>query len=192
MSINSKQVYRFGYLKSEQWKSVRLEALVREKGKCQICGEFSISNDAHHIWYPERLVETKEHHLVVLCRACHAFVHAVFPECDQSDECAGIERWNRFSRAVQAWRRMKIEIFRSGIDIDSPPGERASELRIAYATLKKRHQDTMALLAAYQAKLTEHPSGDFRIRAVNMLREIESWAEAYEKIHLTDFPAKAK
>jgi len=71
MGIEGKHAYRFVYLKSEKWQNVRIEALAREGGKCQICGEESISNDAHHVWYPESIWETRSENLVILCRPCH-------------------------------------------------------------------------------------------------------------------------
>jgi hypothetical protein len=122
MSIEGKHSYRFGYLKSEQWQNVRLEALVREKGKCQICGEESISNDAHHIWYPERIYETRPENLVVLCRPCHDFIHSMIPDCKTKDEDAGRQMWLKFSNAIIAWRRDKLSIFGTtdGIKIVNP------------------------------------------------------------------------
>jgi len=111
VSIASKHAYRFGYLKSEKWELVRLEALVREKGKCQICGEESISNDAHHVWYPENIYKTTVDHLAVMCRPCHNFVHAIMPECKTRDEATGIRNWITFRNAIAAWRLEKHELF---------------------------------------------------------------------------------
>ena len=113
MSIESKHAYRFGYLKSEQWKNVRIEALARERGMCQICREESISNDAHHIWYPENIYETTERHLVILCRPCHDFVHLMLPECKTRDEDEGIAQWTRFRNAVLTWRIEHMKLFSS-------------------------------------------------------------------------------
>lgn len=111
MSIESKHAYRYGYLKSEEWQNVRIEALAREGGKCQVCGEESIGNDAHHIWYPENIYLTKEHHLVILCRDCHNFVHAVRPECKTRDEVKGKVEWKVFIDAVVLWRSSKLPVF---------------------------------------------------------------------------------
>lgn len=77
MSIDSKHAYRFVYLRSEKWSSVRLEALVRCGGKCLICGEASVSNDAHHIFYPSSFWDTTVDDVVILCRPCHELVHAI-------------------------------------------------------------------------------------------------------------------
>jgi hypothetical protein len=119
MSIDGKHAYRFGFLKSEKWQAVRLEALSREKAKCQICNEESIFNDAHHVWYPENIYDTEEQHLVILCRPCHEFIHDFLPECKTSDAESGIANWIKFSRAMIAWRVKKAYTFKSiNIDLD--------------------------------------------------------------------------
>lgn len=75
MGIPSKHSYRFVYLKSEEWKDVRIEALARDGAKCQLCGFESVSNDAHHIHYPKSFWDTKSDDLIILCRPCHNFIH---------------------------------------------------------------------------------------------------------------------
>lgn len=77
MGIEAKHSYWFGYLKSEQWQTVRIEALAREKGRCQICSIFSPHNDAHHIEYPSSIWDTKSDHLVIVCRPCHNLIHSI-------------------------------------------------------------------------------------------------------------------
>lgn len=133
MSIESKHAYRFGYLKSEQWRNIRIEALAREKGMCQICREESISNDAHHVWYPENIYETTERHLVILCRPCHEFVHSMLPECKTRDEDEGIAQWTRFRNAILTWRVEHMKLFCSteGLKVVS-----AKDLRAELARLK--------------------------------------------------------
>lgn len=136
MSVESKHAYRFGYLKSEKWASVRLQALVRESGKCQICSEESIYNDAHHIWYPNDIYETAESHLVILCRPCHEFIHAILPECKTGDEELGRSTWIRFRNAIDTWRRFKSQ------SLDQPGSmfEKTSVLRKKYKALLKKYQ----------------------------------------------------
>jgi len=75
VSIARKHAYRFGYLKSEQWQNVRLEVLVRDGGKCRMCGHFSLSNDVHHCYYPKDVWETQPTHCITLCRECHDKIH---------------------------------------------------------------------------------------------------------------------
>lgn len=147
MSIESKHAYRFGFLKSEKWQAVRLEALLREKGKCQICQDESIYNDAHHIWYPENIYDTREFHLVILCRPCHDFVHATFPECKTRDEEAGCEIWMKFYRAVITWRTSKLFLFSGddGSDIPVSPFT-PKELRIAHKQALKKLNHALDLL----------------------------------------------
>lgn len=133
MSIESKHAYRFGYLKSEQWRNVRIEALARDRGLCQICREESISNDAHHVWYPDNIYETTERHLVILCRPCHEFIHAMLPECKTRDEDEGIAQWTRFKNAIVTWRVEHMKLFCSteGLKVVS-----ARDLRAELARLK--------------------------------------------------------
>lgn len=135
MSIEGKHHYRFKYLKSEAWQTVRIEALAREKGKCQICGEESISNDAHHMWYPESIYETRAEHLVILCRPCHDFIHSMIPECKTRDEEEGRGNWLKFSNAIVAWRKNKLALFGTadGLKIPNP-----KSLREAYEKLKNQ------------------------------------------------------
>lgn len=134
MSIESKHAYRFQYLKSDCWKLVRLEALVREGGKCQICGEESISNDAHHIWYPESVWDTTQENLVVLCRPCHDLLHALTPDCKTRDEGIGRQRWIDFRNAMDAWKLKKLA---EGCDLEGPM--KTQGLRQAYKVLKKKY-----------------------------------------------------
>ena len=84
---------------------------MRESGRCQICSEESTSNDAHHIWYPKNVYETKARQLVVLCRDCHNFIHATFPDGNASDEQDGFEKWSKFKSAILLWRRGKLRLF---------------------------------------------------------------------------------
>lgn len=68
--------YRDRYLKSEQWRTTRSEAMVLAKAVCQLCGYQSINNDAHYIFYPPNWEETRAQHLRILCRECHEKLHA--------------------------------------------------------------------------------------------------------------------
>lgn len=139
VSIESKHAYRFGYLKSEQWSNVRLEALAREGGKCQICKEESISNDAHHIWYPENIYETRAENLVILCRCCHDFVHSMMPDCKTRDEQEGRELWLKFSNAIFVWRSSKwsAEDFIAATSNNVPPSTLRKKLGEMGAELNK-------------------------------------------------------
>lgn len=144
MSIEAKHAYRFGYLKSEEWKTVRIEALARERGRCQICGDESVFNDAHHIWYPEDIYDTTAKHLAVLCRPCHDFMHAMRPECKTRDEEKGRSEWTAFQTAVGAWVYAKRQtlVFQGGS---------VADLRKAYNELKAKNRDAHSLLPILNA-----------------------------------------
>jgi hypothetical protein len=108
MGIEHKHAYRFVYLKSDEWQNVRLEALVREEGKCQICGCESVFNDAHHVVYPKSFWDTETRHLVILCRPCHNVAHAFISNKQKSDSDKWSE-WNHLVSVLKEWQRDKIE-----------------------------------------------------------------------------------
>lgn len=93
MGIAAKHAYRFGFLKSEKWESIRLESLVIHDAKCYICGHRSIFNDVHHALYRSKWSETKPSECFPLCRSCHNLMHAK----------VGCEfTWSTFRTAVKA------------------------------------------------------------------------------------------
>lgn len=75
MSVAGKHSYRFGFLKSEHWEIVRVEALARDDAKCQLCGCRSLDNDEHHLMYRLNWENTESQDLVTLCRDCHDIIH---------------------------------------------------------------------------------------------------------------------
>lgn len=77
--VDRRHYYRFKFLKSEQWQTARSAALADADGRCALCLHRDISNDAHHVWYPRNIWQTKAEHLVILCRECHTLVHSVLP-----------------------------------------------------------------------------------------------------------------
>lgn len=117
MGVEHKHAYRFVFLHSEKWSTVRLEALLREKAKCQICGEESISNDAHHIHYPSSVWNTEESDLVILCRDCHDLTHKIFTlkksKVDSMKDflqlVSSIAVWRIQRYGIQHHRRIPIE-----------------------------------------------------------------------------------
>lgn len=170
MSIEGKHAYRFGYLKSEKWQNVRLEALAREKAKCQICDEESISNDAHHMWYPENVYETTEAHLVILCRPCHDFIHTMIPDCKTSDEQAGREHWLKFANAIKAWRHQKLQFWKfSGL-------ASAKDLRKAYEDVKEKSQQQAAIIQSFKLG-----NSTFEIDEDFILKTVKKWAISYKR-----------
>lgn len=170
MSIEGKHSYRFGYLKSEHWQNVRIEALAREKARCQICGEESISNDAHHIWYAENAYDTRESQLVILCRPCHDFIHIMLPECKTNDEDEGYGHWIRFSSAIAAWRRNHANIFL--------PKQSPKELRIELERLRDELSDLKkAGLVPNAGQFTQKDLNKSAVESiVNIVRQ---WGRAF-------------
>lgn len=75
MGIEAKHAYRFGFLKSEEWRTMRLICLGMDEGKCVVCSKYDPSNDAHHLFYRGEWINTKPQDLVTLCRECHTKVH---------------------------------------------------------------------------------------------------------------------
>ena len=61
------------YLASSEWKARRLLIISQHHGQCAICGEPS-ANVVHHNSYKRRGKENIQD-LVLLCEACHNFVH---------------------------------------------------------------------------------------------------------------------
>jgi hypothetical protein len=85
MGIESKHAYRFDFLKSEEWSTIRAEVLAREKGLCFICNVEDAMNDVHHMYYRRHWRDTMYYRrhwrdtqagdCHVLCRRCHEMVH---------------------------------------------------------------------------------------------------------------------
>jgi hypothetical protein len=169
VSIEGKHAYRFGYLKSEEWQTVRIEALARDRARCQICREESIHNDAHHVWYPENIWETTVNHLVILCRACHGFIHDMVPECKTNDEEVGRAHWAKFQNAIKAWRCDKNRIFEGQQELVGP-----KDLRHAYFEMKARCEILQGIVEEKEEK------------PVDIFKTLKAWEAAYKKSHLTD------
>lgn len=134
MSINGKYAYRFVYLKSQEWKDVRLEALVKAKALCKICGVEDFSNDAHHIYYPKSFWKTTAEQLVVLCRPCHNVVHALLKSGKKTTK-ESVDEWHAIIRALRVWRSQKAKWIE---DPDAEALATPKQLREAYGELKKQ------------------------------------------------------
>lgn len=65
----------YDYLRSEEWQQKRLQVLVRDNFKCQLCGSGK-NVQAHHISYENLYTEAELDDLVTLCKACHEKVHS--------------------------------------------------------------------------------------------------------------------
>ncbi len=89
MGIEARHSYRFGYLRSEHWKCLRVEKLAKENAKCIYCGHRDISNDVHHVHYPRDLFKVHLGLLRVLCRKHHDRMHELMEELRASSKFAG-------------------------------------------------------------------------------------------------------
>lgn len=77
MGLEARHAYRFGYLQSEHWKSLRLQKLAEANACCYFCNHRDISNDVHHVYYPDNIYDTKTDDLRVLCREHHERLHSL-------------------------------------------------------------------------------------------------------------------
>lgn len=84
--------YRNVYLKSEDWKSLRKEVLIRDRYACQICGKRSSSNDAHHLRYG-KLFDVTPSDLKTLCRNCHEKAHAILKKYPKLSKLPNEKQW---------------------------------------------------------------------------------------------------
>ena len=170
MGVNQKHVYRFGYLKSEKWDAVRIQALARDDGKCSICDLQSHSNDGHHIWYPENIWDTTSDHLVILCRGCHEFLHAVCQDCKTNDEFIGRRNWLNFKNAALQWRRTNIILFHPDkLGLICGPKQLREELDRLHKQLYEFYHDDSEKLVS-----------DAKVNKV--IRRMESFLEEIKKI----------
>jgi hypothetical protein len=84
MGIEARHSYRFGYLKSEHWQCLRVKALAECDARCFFCNVRDLSNDVHHIHYPEELKKTRTVMLRVLCRNHHARLHELMDQLNET------------------------------------------------------------------------------------------------------------
>lgn len=98
--ITSGQLMKF--YKSREWKSLRLEALKRDKNECQMCkkaGKYHAAECVHHIkevkLFP--LLALTLWNLMSLCNKCHNKVHdrtgIHFREQGKTPKFTNEERW---------------------------------------------------------------------------------------------------
>lgn len=74
---NYRTYYR-AYMRSPQWKALRLEFLDSKDWVCEICG--GGATQAHHLTY-ERLGREDFEDLQALCRICHNKQHGIERPC---------------------------------------------------------------------------------------------------------------
>ncbi|MBF0345719.1 MAG: HNH endonuclease [Nitrospirae bacterium] len=66
----------YEYLKSPEWKALRLQALQRANFKCQRCA--STNNlQGHHVRYPKVYRNDHIDNIMIVCRQCHEKKHGI-------------------------------------------------------------------------------------------------------------------
>jgi hypothetical protein len=83
MGIAQKHAYRFGFLKSDEWRDFRLVALVHYGERCYACKKDCSNPDIHHLWYPGRKMRVWDAR--PLCRECHNAAHEATSPKDYKD-----------------------------------------------------------------------------------------------------------
>lgn len=66
---------KLAYMRTEQWKQLKLERLRIAQYKCESCGS-THNLHLHHITY-ERLTQERIEDVAVLCNECHNYLHSV-------------------------------------------------------------------------------------------------------------------
>ncbi|MBF0345600.1 MAG: HNH endonuclease [Nitrospirae bacterium] len=66
----------YEYLKSPEWKALRLQALQRDNFKCQRCA--STNNlQGHHVRYPKFYRDDHIDNIKIVCGQCHEKIHGI-------------------------------------------------------------------------------------------------------------------
>ncbi len=106
--------YRDVYLKSEEWKTLRLVRLIKSGGLCACCNFESLSNDVHHLTYRKSLSEVDDNDLRVLCRNCHREVHRLLNEEPLLKLLPFRQRWRAVLVTISRQRADQIAGWRFG------------------------------------------------------------------------------
>ena len=72
---NKRKKEYHAYLKSDQWKMMRLGLLLMRGNKCEVCGELD-SLQVHHKHY-RNIFKEKLEDLMVVCSSCHQEIHGI-------------------------------------------------------------------------------------------------------------------
>ena len=112
--------YRDVYLKSDDWKNLRLLRLLKSNYVCAICAVTSECLDVHHVNY-RNLHDVQTTDLRALCRPCHNKVHALMKKYPKLKKEQNNIQWRTvqqhlspFLHGKSIWndktKRKKIEI----------------------------------------------------------------------------------
>lgn len=90
MGVAAKHNYRFGFLQSEFWKTMRLRVISEHYGFCAACGtKWGANLDVHHLFYPKNPYDIKACELWALCRRCHDAIHEFCNPGKNKNICEG-------------------------------------------------------------------------------------------------------
>jgi DNA-binding transcriptional regulator YhcF (GntR family) len=69
------------YLKSEEWRDLKIDLINKRGSKCEICGKSKVANKLHihHLTY-ERIYHELPSDLQILCSVCHMKEHGLIKE----------------------------------------------------------------------------------------------------------------
>lgn len=114
--------YRDVYLKSEEWKSLRKETIIKNGFRCRLCGcrppkktRPGTGFDVHHLDY-KNLYDVKVKDLRTLCRDCHDKVHALMLKYPKLKELPSRVQWLTVNYHLNPHRRSKLAGYIAGID----------------------------------------------------------------------------
>ncbi len=113
MGIESKHAYRFEFLNSEEWSTIRAEVLAAESARCYICEVEDASNDVHHMFYRRHWRDTAAADCHVLCRRCHDLVHGHMG----NDELKGMNSFD-LRRAFLILAEVLKQRFKSEVELN--------------------------------------------------------------------------
>jgi len=84
--------YRDVYLKSDDWKSLRKERILKSGCRCDICGTRTERLDAHHLKY-RRLHNVSVCDLRAVCRRCHDAIHLLLKKYPKLKTLGRAKQW---------------------------------------------------------------------------------------------------
>lgn len=98
--------YRDVYLKSDDWQTLRLQAIIEQApdGKCRLCPNVAgHSLDVHHLDY-KRIYDVEIDDLRVVCRECHNKIHVLYKKYPKLKKQDRLKQWEIIcQRLLPGW-----------------------------------------------------------------------------------------
>ena len=114
--------YQDVYLKSEEWKSLRKEVIIKDGFRCRLCGVRPKGGggkmkrfQVHHVQY-RNLHDVEYGDLKTLCPACHAAVHALMRKYPKMKNLPRKIQWQTVVYHLRPERRMSLSGLINGLD----------------------------------------------------------------------------